>query len=365
MTSAKNYNYGINGLRGLCILMVFVHHIANSGILPDVDSYIYRAAMHLFSTFRYGVEIFFMISGYVIYNSLKRHASFKSFIVDRFIRIHPTWIPILICLFVFGPIVGRGIFESFDPMIWSSTFISNLFFLPPIIPFPLAHPAAWSLSYEWLFYLISGLGVYYLMPRRGKITSFALLFIISVFFINFFPRGLYFISGIIVARNEDKIKSYSKYFILPSLSFFLFLFIWEKTGASYAEIYQTVLEYSLDSRIIYLLLAFIFGTYMFATITLGNGLITKLLDTPVFQFLGNISYAFYLWSPICMMVGKILAVKFVEPHFGDWASVGFFAVSSFIASIIVSYLNWLIIEQRFTKYIKSRIAKRREAAYAG
>lgn len=365
MTSTKNYNYGINGLRGLCILMVFIHHIANSGIVPDVDSDIYRASMHLFSTFRYGVEIFFMISGYVIYKSLQRHTSFKNFIIDRFIRIHPTWIPILICLFIFGPIVGRGIFESFDPVIWGSTFISNLFFLPPIIPFPLAHPAAWSLSYEWLFYLISGVGVYYLLPQRGKLTSFVLLFIISVFFINFFPRGLYFISGIIVAQYEEKIRSHSKLFVLPSMSCFLFLFIWEKTGASYAEIYQTVLEYSFDGRIIYLFLAFIFGTYMFAAITLGNGLITKLLDTSSFQFLGNISYAFYLWSPICMMVGKILAVKFVAPHFGEWSSVVFFTLSSFMASLIVSYLNWLFIEQRLTKVIKSYIAKQREAAHAG
>lgn len=365
MATNKNYNLAINGLRGICILMVFIYHVVNSGIVPEVQSSLYSALHYFLTSFRYGVEIFFMISGYVIYKSLQRHTSFKNFMIDRFVRIHPTWIPILICLFVFGPVVGRGIFASFDPLVWSSTFVSNLFFLPPIIPFPLAHPAAWSLSYEWFFYIVGGLSVYFLLPNTRKPSALILIAIVSLLFFNFFPRGLFFISGILVSIYEQQIRQNSRFFVFPSVFLAAFLLSWIQTGADRAELSETIFDYIMDGRAVYLLLALVFGTYMFATITLGNGLLTKLLDTSVFQFLGNISYAFYLWSPICMMVGKILAVKFVGPHFGDWASVGFFALSSFIASLIVSYLNWLFIEQRLTKKIKSYIAKQREVPHAG
>lgn len=365
MTTQKNYNLAINGLRGLCILMVFIYHVVNSGIVPAVDLPFYDYFLHFLTTFRYGVEIFFMISGYVIYKSLKRHTSFKKFILDRFIRIHPTWVPILICLFIFGPILGRGVFETFDPLVWSGTFLSNLFFLPPIVPFPLAHPAAWSLSYEWFFYLVGGVSIYVLLPKLRLPVALALIATISIIFFNYFPRGLFFVSGVIVSIYEQQIRQNSRLFIAPSLFLAAFLLSWIATGADRAEISETIYDYAMDGRFLYLVLAFIFGTYMFATITIGNGLITKVLDTQVFQFLGNISYAFYLWSPVCMMVGKMLAVKLVTPHFGDWAGVAFFSASSLVASLMVSYINWLLIEQRFTKYLKTLLSKREETAHAG
>ena len=64
----------------------------------------------------HGVELFFMISGFLIPASLVRHGSFWKFIRDRVMRIMPVFGVLHLLLFIVGPIVGYKFFRDIDAL---------------------------------------------------------------------------------------------------------------------------------------------------------------------------------------------------------------------------------------------------------
>lgn len=366
MTAARpsNFNYPLNGLRGLCIVLVFIYHIVNSGLIEkDPTNSLATAFMYFLTSFRYGVEIFFMISGYVIIGSLRRHDTLKAFFTDRALRIFPTWLPIHLTLFILAPLAGWGIFaEPHSNLDLISYFFAAGLFLPPLLPFPLIHPAAWSLSYEWCFYILAATGLVMTKIRPTKTPAILFTFVIAALLINIYPRALFFIPGALLALNEDKLKEYKKFFRFPLLGLIVFLLAWRATGAERAEAYTPMTEWFQDHRILFASLALIAGTYMFAGITIGLGLVSKWLTHPIAQVYGNISYGFYLWSPLMMFGTKKIATQIITPAVGEGAGLAFFIISSFVLSTSISWLNWRIIETTFTKNIKRRLAISRPKA---
>lgn len=304
--------------------------------------------------------MFFMISGYVILSSLKRHVSLKSFFIDRAIRIYPTWIPILLSCFIFMPIIGRDIFAVYDPVLWAQTFVSNLFFLPPILPFPIVFSAAWSLNYEWCFYLVSALFVFVLREfvnlRICKLIFLSAIIAGIAVFLNLFPRGLFFIPGVLAFIFEDKLRQYTPFLKFPLLSLGLFLLTWSLTGITFAQIDISLLDLFTEGSLIYAVLALIFSMHMFLCIVFGTGQLSYVLRTQVMQFYGKISYGFYFWSLMAMFPIKIVANKVIMPAFGDDVKIWFFAITSLVLATLISWLNYVIIEKKFAGYLKRKIS---------
>src|SRR4051812_30356131 len=89
---------GVHALRGACVLAVFAYHVLNSRLPPSPAGEIDAVLRWLGESLRYGVEVFFMISGYVIVQSLRRHATVGAFLRDRALRIFPLWLPIALAL---------------------------------------------------------------------------------------------------------------------------------------------------------------------------------------------------------------------------------------------------------------------------
>ena len=98
MTSQKDYNQNIIILRGLSVLLVLLYHL-------DIS---------LFRNGFLGVDIFFIISGYLISRSLileKKHNGYiniKYYLFKRFFRIFPTLVFVLalsfiVCLLLLRP----------------------------------------------------------------------------------------------------------------------------------------------------------------------------------------------------------------------------------------------------------------------
>src|ERR1700742_3543526 len=86
----KNLNRQIHGLRGFSTLAVFVYHVYGMGTLWGFWPAALNPVAPFFAAGKHGVEIFFIISGYLITGSLIRHASAAKFLVDRAIRILPV-----------------------------------------------------------------------------------------------------------------------------------------------------------------------------------------------------------------------------------------------------------------------------------
>lgn len=97
----------------------------------------------------YGVEMFFILSGFVNAMSLLRRKQPGNFLLARLIRIGPIfWIAIVANMFFvsLSPING----ESLSTAQW----LANLTLMPRIFGYECVDPVMWTLQIEMLFYLI-------------------------------------------------------------------------------------------------------------------------------------------------------------------------------------------------------------------
>jgi exopolysaccharide production protein ExoZ len=144
----------MEGLRAFAALLVFLAHFHTpfEGRLQHTH-WLYSAAMigGLFG--QAGVDVFFVLSGYLMYGAtIKSRRSYGSFLGRRVLRIYPVFTAVFI-LYIFLSIAFP--FKSKIPSGSGGVlFLAyNFFMLPGVFPLPELILPAWSLSYEWLFYL--------------------------------------------------------------------------------------------------------------------------------------------------------------------------------------------------------------------
>jgi peptidoglycan/LPS O-acetylase OafA/YrhL len=138
----------LDTLRGLAILMVILYH----GLYWQVDLPRYHGVLRLFLTGmwagRLGVNLFFVLSGFLItgilIESRDRSDYYRRFYVRRALRILPAYLVILAMLAAtrYAPI-------SF--ILLSLVYLSNL---TPLFGIPIAYPVLWSLAVEEHFYFL-------------------------------------------------------------------------------------------------------------------------------------------------------------------------------------------------------------------
>jgi len=355
-TSSNGFNFYINGFRGLCVLLVFAYHVVNSGLIPfsatpapGTDAFLFFA-----SSWRYGVELFFMISGFVIINSLRRHHTVSAFLMDRAIRIFPVWIPVHLCVFTLGAALGWKYFGSATWMDKFAVFGANLLLLPPLIPVPVLHPASWSLTYEWLFYLLAAAACALIASRATIPVRVArnLLSLSILCVLILLPRALFFIPGIIIALNWQALTN-ARWLRFPLLSLVLFLIAWrvvdlDQSRPTTSAIAQVVSSYSIA----WSLLAFISSLHLFACVCTGAGIARRLSHASM-QLLGNVSYSFYLWHPLVMFAVKKPVTMWLLPHAGWMAAGVVFTVTSFTLSLLISKVSYELIERKLSRRLRA------------
>lgn len=350
------YLPNINGFRGLCILLVFMHHVANSGLppVPAPGSAWQSGLHHTFMSFAYGVEMFFMISGYVIVLSLRRHASVGQFLKDRALRIFPVWVPLVLCLCLAGALGGWRLYENVDLPHGIVIALANLFLIPPLVPIPLAHPASWSLTYEWVFYLMGALCM--ALSRRpalprGTMWAWGLG---AAVLMACYPRSLFFLPGVILALRPEAARRIQSTTPLAYLSLPLFLFTWYGTGIFAARYTEPLWQVLLDGHTLGVIVALLAGFHLFACVVSPSSRGLAILRTRALQHLGTISYSFYLCHPIVMFVVKRIVVRQIPDAQGSWWATIVFAVLAWLLSWLMAYLSWRWLEQGLARWLKSR-----------
>lgn len=309
------YRREIDGLRALAIIPVVLFHIGISG----------------FSGGFVGVDIFFVISGFLITSIILRDIdqgafSFAHFFERRIRRIFPALMVVLLVTVVAGfciVLYPSDFAELGKSIIAQGLFLSNLFFLrnenyfaAPAESFPLLH--TWTLSVEEQFYiffplLIVGVVIFLkrkLFPIVVAIAAFS--FALSMYLAYGMPGADFsipFIPDIVWNGASNQVAGF---YLLPTRAWELMI------GAMLAILgvrirartWAEVLSWGGICAIIYSVTQFdamtpfpgaaaavpVLGAAAIIVSNSGNQtMVGRILSIPIFVWIGLISYSLYLW----------------------------------------------------------------------
>jgi peptidoglycan/LPS O-acetylase OafA/YrhL len=352
------YNAALNGYRGLCASLVFIYHVGSAGVitLPHGDA-VSDGLTYLWTSLAYGVEMFFMISGFVILGSLLRHASVADFLKDRFIRIFSAWVPALIAVTVVCSALNMKMLADlgFLERLW--LFIANLLLLPPLVPVPMIHYGSWSLTYEWVFYFAAATGPLVLRGKSPHRLVALLWLIATVGFVCLFPRALFFLTGVLVFAQRHWFLRHTRWLRFPVVSLLVFLVSWKLTGANLAQLSDTFFDWARDGRWLAACVAFGASLHMFACACFNARGEFSLLNSRLFQFLGNISYSFYLWHSLVMAAVKRVVSTEIAPA-QTWEAFLLFVIGCLVVSLPLAWASWKVFETVLARYLRRRLAPR-------
>ncbi len=167
----------IDALRAIAALAVVVQHffgdILREGTNHEGVAYqLASTSVTYFDAGRFGVVLFFLISGFVVPFSIRGVNPLRRFAISRFFRLYPAMWLALLCLAFFAFIHGQPL--------GGKTVIANMTMLPSIFGQPWMSGAYWTLTIEIVFYLLSaGLFAFGALYRPAVITAFAVLLAVA------------------------------------------------------------------------------------------------------------------------------------------------------------------------------------------
>ncbi|XUY29463.1 acyltransferase family protein [Agrobacterium sp. rho-8.1] len=163
----------IDALRAIAALSVVIQHFFGDSLREAThqDGIAFQIAATSIAHFdagRFGVVLFFLISGFVVPFSIKGSHPLRRFAISRFFRLFPAmWL----ALFFLG--VASAMHGQIPSV---STFVANMTMMPSLFRQPWMSGAYWTLTIEIVFYVLSaGLFALGLLYRPLVIASFAIL----------------------------------------------------------------------------------------------------------------------------------------------------------------------------------------------
>lgn len=164
--------FGVQYLRAAAALSVLIYHA-------------FQARTHLVNGLALGVDLFFVISGFMMVAVTDERSRPRPFLMDRIARIVPLYW--LCTLGAFVLLYGRMSRGSPIPFLYAleqpgavpwRQLLTSLLFIPADnrmtgFPAPML-PAGWTLNLEMFFYLLFGLVL--LVPGRRQIATLSALF---------------------------------------------------------------------------------------------------------------------------------------------------------------------------------------------
>jgi peptidoglycan/LPS O-acetylase OafA/YrhL len=315
----------LDALRGIAALNVVFAHYTN---MYD-RMYGYDFKIFNWEVGSRAVELFFILSGFVIFYSVQNIKSPEQFLKKRFVRLYPAfWVCLSITL-LFVVVLGLPKFDV--------TFrekILNYSMLPQIFGARKVDLSYWTLVPEFFFYLLIYFllkikkidKVMYLLPVL-LITSIIHQFVYHIRFFGLFLNLDYiflFASGIIFYQLKFKSKHWYNWLLL--------IVCYGVACASYGfKDYTSIFAITL----IYAL----FATVVFKEI--------KLLNHSVFNFFGKISYPLYL---LHSTVGYIII-----NHTLKYINNPYVIVLPIIVSIILASIVSYLIEPKLITWFKQKL----------
>ncbi len=342
-----NYRPEIDGLRAIAVVAVIFYH-------AQITIFGYQ----FFKGGFIGVDIFFVISGYLITSIILKELltngsfSFKHFYERRIRRILPALLFVMLVSLPFAWIylLPSSFVDFSKSILYSLGFSSNFYFYYSGQQYgaesgllkPFLH--TWSLSIEEQYYILFPivLLIIYKYFNKYLIQILFLGFIISLGLaewgnrnypsLNFYilpTRGWELLAGSILAyfeiSNGHRCKNQTLNFLMP---FFGLILIGHSIYFFNDEMFHPSF-YSLSP---------ILGTCIIIWFSGKNELITKILSNKLFVGIGLISYSLYLWHYPILAFGKTT---------GLFLKFGYSIYLSILITILISIFSYFFIERKF------------------
>lgn len=311
--------YGLELLRGLCAVLVALYHCltwSDTATFPTWGLY--------------GVYVFFVISGAVLYHNYPRLNSIPEFLWKRFTRLAPLFCA---CLAV--------------RVLASHQWPAEAIFLNASMLFGFANPGdtsivigGWSLGIEFALYALFPVFLAFVGTLRMMAGTFALLFLLRVMSVDTVLHGksfldawaaytqpasflMFFFGGMALA----KIKGLPKWVALLAIP----IFIW----------------YGADRESV--VTGWLGAAYALAAVTFVGGFFWSPESRPfrvVCQFFGDISYGLYLMHPLAW-----LATMHLFPEMPVAARISL----TFTVASVAAWISLRIYERPLRRWIMQRV----------
>jgi peptidoglycan/LPS O-acetylase OafA/YrhL len=330
----------LDGLRGIAVLMVLLRHHG------------------LFNPGWVGVDLFFVLSGYLITSILRRTRNdptyYREFWVKRVTRILPPLILLLIVTLFLDRTMGKLVFLNLLSLGDIVAYLSPHYEAPRIL---------WSLAVEEHFYLLWPL----LVRRLHRKQLVALL--LSVIIVEPILRGvvvywkrdmdlIYFLTpfrldglslGALLAlllesqHMQNLLKRTSFWACISCAS--IFILLKHEMGSAFAPgsaLLFNTLAYSLISLTAFFLISHL--------LTQPSTVLGHILSTPVLVFVGTISYGMYVYQ----IVIRDQCMRFLHMPVKEVLFI------SLPATICIGWLSFQLYELPLVRWGKHRAEQLRQ-----
>jgi peptidoglycan/LPS O-acetylase OafA/YrhL len=289
----------MEGMRGLAVTGVFFVHYATL-------SFPYAAKTELSSTLQslhmmgnVGVDLFFVLSGYLIYAATLKRPNYSEFMWRRIRRIYPTFLAVLL-VYLLLSLADPHASKIPSGVLRAIIYVAeNVLLLPGIFPIKGIISVAWSLSYEMLYYLfipllVMGGGLHH-WPRKQRIALFLLLAVAGALVSSVAGgpvRAIMFFGGVLL--YEMKNAPVRLPFVAPVALI-----------AACCSMLLPAGTHALDAMHAALLFVTL-PLFCFACFAHPSSISTRWLSAWPIRWLGNMSYSYYL------LHGLVLKMAFME-----------------------------------------------------
>jgi peptidoglycan/LPS O-acetylase OafA/YrhL len=308
----------IDALRGFAAAAVCWYHISQGGnMVPEGPLRWTSSLGHL------GVEIFFVISGFVIplsmWNEGYRWNHFPSFMRRRMLRVHPPFLIASILAIVLnlismsvpgyaGSLPDPYLPQALVSLALDGTYSSGFLSRPWILV------VAWTLAIEVQFYLLAALLVHFMRPERPYLLG----------------SGLLVLSCFAFFLTDTR-------WIFPYLPFFA-----AGWGAAWIHVSSSrrILPAAVSAVLLALLLGRSLPSAAAALASFAFILFWRWKIAAPWKLLGAISYSLYLVHvPVGGRVVNLLS-RFADNPAGRW---GILALAMII-SLVAAWIFWRLVE---------------------
>jgi peptidoglycan/LPS O-acetylase OafA/YrhL len=358
----------LDGLRGVAILMVVFYHYYARWLPPTEPVSFYPYGAHLeqtlanFMPFKYGctgVNLFFLISGYVIFLTLEKCQNSLQFLARRWIRLFPSMLMGSVFLFILANILPHYPFTKsasdllpgltfIPPEYWNWLLHEKFIFLKSFQSLKFLHSlddSFWTLYVEARFYILAAIA--HALARRYVLPLLLLLCCLRPLLAFIAPAHAPMIANLLVLDYLPwfccGMAAYQFQGQAPS----------ERRGVDYSSLIGILLTAAFLTIFVISVLAFCPEKFIILIMFFAPFVIpafARLFSHPWIVFVGMISYPLYL---IHEYIGVGILNVFKNYSFGGWSALEPLPLVALM--MLIAWAIFKFIEQPAQLWLKAKL----------